>query len=127
MTLGFPEPDPPAHVSHNDNLWQTFNSMGNGFKAQLIRASDGMHVWVNRVSENDYRDFYVAPEIIQELQAHGLVKAKHSTLPEPMAEEDYELTEEGRHLHTKLKNKPSEQRKEDFLSWIRERKRTSLS
>ncbi|HVS81699.1 MAG TPA: hypothetical protein VHE60_08180 [Pyrinomonadaceae bacterium] len=97
-------PDIRWQDERDDDLWQVFRALGNGFKAVMMQASDGQHVSVTGTGESGNAEFYVEPEIIKELQSFGLVN------------ENYELSEKGVRLHETLRSLSGEDAKQQFLA-----------
>lgn len=105
------DPDIPWQVQHDNDLWEVFRKLGDGFKAVLKQASDGKHIWVTGKGETGNAEFYVKPEIVKELQSCGFVR------------ESYELSKEGARIHGTLKSMSLENGKDEFLAQFRKYRR----
>lgn len=117
-------PDTSWQIQHDDDLWQVFRAMGNGFEARLKQASDGKHIWLGGKGESGDAEFYVEPEIIGELQSCGFVKVVRDNLPND-ADENYELSEKGIRIYETLKGMSPKESKDEFLSQFRKYRRQS--
>ncbi|MGI9105336.1 MAG: hypothetical protein ACR2G4_03715 [Pyrinomonadaceae bacterium] len=117
-------PDTSWQIEHDDDLWQVFRAMGNGFKALLMHASDGKHIELVGKDENGNAEFYVKLEIMEELQSCGFVKVMRDNLPNG-TDESYELSDEGMRIYETLKRMSPEESKGEFLSQFRKYRRES--